>query len=512
MKPSIPYLLHSYLRNLGIRIDSLRIRDLYVRYPLPHSIRSLSDTLDELNIGNMVCALTFEQLFEIDGAFIVVVGKDEYPFFIVERLDRERKIVSLHSATGKRFSLTFDQFQMGWDGTVLMAEKTEDTKEDGRFMYQIKQGLWFIDRTEGYWLSALMIYILFWGAMQAPEISSLRYFIKIVGVVISLVVVIKASLNSRLAQRFCRYGKRADCNEVFQSVGAMIFGWISLGELSLAYFSASLFWGIFMAVNPAAVFPLLDALGILLVIYSLGWQFYYKKWCSLCLLIDLVLVVDFVTEILLWNNFQNMLNIEFYPDFINFGLLFTLCLLGVKSIITMAKKNIDIHNLKYKNERLLSSVETFWMLLRNQPEEPINSNDIPAICNYKEAEHTITVVMNPSCPKCAAVHEMISSLNDYRVNLVFVVNNGDERSHNAALVMITSGMKYNWDVTDNVIKNWYSQQVLPEFLEPHYHAEDDLKAQMDYCRNIHLEGTPTILIDNRRLPEMYDVEDLKMLL
>lgn len=512
MNISIPYLIHSYIRKLGIRIDILRIKDVYARHPLPHSIRALSDTLDELHVENMVCNLDFEQLFEIEGAFIVVAGKDEYPFFIVDGLDKEERNISLRPASGRSVKLTFDQFRAVWDGTVLMAEKGERTEEENRLIYWIKQGLFFIDRTTKYWLSVLMVYLLFWGTVQNTDVSDMRYLVKLGGVFVSLLVIVKSSLNPRLAQRFCHFGARSDCNDVFQSAGAKVFGWISLGELSLAYFLASLVWGIFIAANPTSVFPLLDTLGLLFVAYSLVWQVYHRKWCSLCLLIDLVLIVDLCAEVLLWGEFRNMSGVEFYPDLTNFALLFALFLLSIKTSIVMAEQNMTIPHLKYKNERLLNSAEIFWMLLWKQPVEAVDSNDIPAVCNYQEAEHTITVVMNPSCPKCGRVHEIISKLDGYRINLVFVHYEGDEKSRQAALVMITAGMKYDWSVTNRVINIWYSKKELPEYLDPHYLAEGDLAAQMDYSRKIYIEGTPTILIDNRRLPDIYDAEDLKILL
>ena len=73
-------IIHNYLSLQGIRINSTRIKNLYIEHPMPHSIRSISDTLDALHIPNRVCNLEFSQLCEIDGAFIVVLGKSEYPF------------------------------------------------------------------------------------------------------------------------------------------------------------------------------------------------------------------------------------------------------------------------------------------------------------------------------------------------------------------------------------------------------------------------------------------------
>ncbi len=63
MKTPVPRLLHRFFRKTGIRIDLLKIQKVYFRHLLPHSLRSLSDTLDALQVSNMVCRLEFEQFF-----------------------------------------------------------------------------------------------------------------------------------------------------------------------------------------------------------------------------------------------------------------------------------------------------------------------------------------------------------------------------------------------------------------------------------------------------------------
>ena len=126
MNRTIPSLLHLFLRKLCMRIDLLRIREAYADHPLPRSIRSLSDTLDELHVPNMVCRLEFGQLFEIEGPFVVKAGEEEYPFFLVESLDRERQVIGLRTVAGRRLEVPFDSFRALWDGTVLLAERGED--------------------------------------------------------------------------------------------------------------------------------------------------------------------------------------------------------------------------------------------------------------------------------------------------------------------------------------------------------------------------------------------------
>lgn len=509
MKSPIPQLLHDFLNKIGIRIDLLTIHEHYVQHAMPHSIRSLSDTLDELHIFNMVCHLEFEQLLEIDGPFIAVAGNGEYPFYIIEKLDKKQQIIILCTALGTTQVLTFKQFQAVWDGIVLMAEKSDKTKEESYFLYQIKQGLAYIERTVGYWLVGLFVLLLGLVILRTPELADLRYLVKTIGVIVSLAVVLKTSFDQHLAQRFCRLGKRSDCNEVFRSAGAKMFGWVSLGELSLVYFTSSLVWGIFVATMPSAVFPWLDMLALLFVVYSIAWQIYHRRWCPLCLAIDGVLVIDFVMEVLIGRKFESDL---FYLDYLTFVLLFSIGVLSLHWLIVVLGRALEAESLHHKHERLLGSPEVFWHLFSQRSVTTVCSRMFMPINNGVDTEHTLTVIMNPSCPKCAKAHRTIRELDGYRIELVFVVNAGDKRSKDVALRLISIGLEKGWEEMNRMIAKWYEKHECPIEEAIHVDAEDILDKHMNYCREIKLSGTPYILIDDRKLPNIYDVTDLKYLL
>lgn len=51
-------LLRQFLKNKGCLIDLVTIQHIYEKHPLPHIILALSDTLDALQIPNMVCRIS----------------------------------------------------------------------------------------------------------------------------------------------------------------------------------------------------------------------------------------------------------------------------------------------------------------------------------------------------------------------------------------------------------------------------------------------------------------------
>lgn len=513
MECSVPSLLHALLRRVGIRIDIRRIGEVYGRHPLPHGIRSLSDTLDELRVGNMVCRLTPEQLAGVGGAsFIAVAGRNEYPFVLVERIDDATHCVVVRTVAGRRMELAYDRFLASWSGIVLLAWRGEETRDSAWPALAVGRIFRGVDRRAMWWLAACVALLLGWSALRQPESGDLRWLFKAAGLAVSLVAVGKASFDPHLARRLCRLGSRSDCNAVLRSAGARLFGWISLGELSAAYFAASLVWGLLFAQAPGAVFPWLASLALAAAVWSLAWQARHRMWCPLCLAIDAILAADCIGETIVWNGFQRIGFGQLATEGLSFGLAFAAGTISIRRFVAMAGKGRELERLKFKREQLLGEPGIFWHALACQPEVGADSAEFRPLDNGVRAGHTVTVVMNPSCPGCAEVHKRIASLKEWSVRLFFVVGDGDGHSRDAAVRMISACLGRPWEETHRLIGAWYERQELPARTAVHPEAERILAAHREFCRKAGITGTPTVLVDNRRLPAMYEAEDLKILL
>lgn len=171
----------------------------------------------------------------------------------------------------------------------------------------------------------------------------------------------------------------------------------------------------------------------------------------------------------------------------------------------------EIVRLRNLREQLLGIPDLFWQLLGREAEEEVDSVTAAPVSNYAEAEHTVTVVLNPSCPDCARICDVIGKLKGVRIDLIFVVDDGDRRAYDVALRLISSGITSEWGETFRLLAAWYGRGRVPA-TPIHPLAGNDLSAQLNYCRRIRIVRTPTILVDNRRLPALYDAEDLKILL
>lgn len=190
---------------------------------------------------------------------------------------------------------------------------------------------------------------------------------------------------------------------------------------------------------------------------------------------------------------------------------FAVVILLVRRFLGRVDRDAEIVRLRNLREQLLGIPDLFWQLLGREAEEVVDSVTAAPVSNYAEAEHTVTVVLNPSCPDCARICDVIGKLKGVRIDLIFVVDDGDRRAYDVALRLISSGITSEWGETFRLLAAWYGRGRVPA-TPIHPLAGNDLSAQLNYCRRIRIVRTPTILVDNRRLPALYDAEDLKILL
>lgn len=190
---------------------------------------------------------------------------------------------------------------------------------------------------------------------------------------------------------------------------------------------------------------------------------------------------------------------------------FAVAILLARRFLGRVDRDAEIVRLRNLREQLLGIPDLFWQLLGREAEEEVDSVTAAPVSNYAEAEHTVTVVLNPSCPDCARICDVIGKLKGVRIDLIFVVDDGDRRAYDVALRLISSGITSEWGETFRLLAAWYGRGRVPA-TPIHPLAGNDLSAQLNYCRRIRIVRTPTILVDNRRLPALYDAEDLKILL
>ena len=109
--------------------------------------------------------------------------------------------------------------------------------------------------------------------------------------------------------------------------------------------------------------------------------------------------------------------------------------------------------------------------------------------------------------------EILSKFEDCCIDYLLIVDEKDKNALHAAKKFITLSLSENsgWEKVNAAMNLWYTKGYLADIDEAD-NAFEILKAQNTYCYKIGVTATPAVLINGRRLPEIYDIDDLEYIL
>lgn len=509
----ITYLLYRFLTELNACPDIFKIERQLKTHPLANSMRGISDILERNGIYNIVCSIDREQLHEIPlPAVIHAENLGNNPFLIVESIDFKSGTVRLVGVGNKRMTVPLHFFLNVWSGIILLAEPAE--KKPGhykRLKSRFKRLIWTAEKRLH---TVLLIIILLTVPlnMAAGYNYGLSQLISIVlgvcGVILSYMAVVKGRLGVDTSKRLCSVRNEDMCKSVFSDRGAYLMGWISLGELSLAYFSALLVIDIF---NPASELQMIvSLLSMTAVLYSVIWQIVRKKRCGLCLLIDAVLVFYLLAECM---GQHNLPGTRLLIDAVGYSFLFTACLFGTRAIVSLLKAGQDSNEMKDRLGKFVTSEEAFFSMLSSQPRLPKETiNNLSPLVNETTGEHELLAIMSPKCGYCRELAHILMRLTDHvGIKILFLVDEEDHISVSVASGILSMREKSDFREILSALCQWYDKNIQP-YNETDKDCEDTLHAQCMFCHRIGITGTPAVFVDNRRLPDAYTFYDLEYII
>lgn len=294
----------------------------------------------------------------IGTPFIAHICSD---FVIVEKMDND-KIRFIQS--GKRITVSQDEFDKIWTGYLLLADPDESSGEPEHKKYRQQELFHVVQK------AAFILIIL---ALSASAIISnggylnlgiiLLWIISFVGVYTSYLLILNnLHIQSSYADKICSFLKHSDCNDVLESEAAKLFGILGWGEVGLGYFSANLF---IISFHPALI-PCLAFVNICVLPYSF-WSVWYQKfkakqWCPLCLLVMILLWGIFVTS--LFSGYISVSSFTLVRLFLT-GSIYLLFVLGVNMCVAAIAKGFGMENARYEINSIKANEDVFKTLLKN---------------------------------------------------------------------------------------------------------------------------------------------------
>ena len=496
------YILYRFLKELSVKISYGSIRQS-LDTPMGNTLRGISDALDEFHIVHEVYQLPAEYLKELECPFISVIQNGH--FCIVKNMNE--KEVMLISDKGKKSIVSLEFFLTIWKGTVLIIDPLQTVQQES--YYRVKQIVSYLYTYRYFIILALagMMYLFVNHAHIGETLFNLMTW---VGLAVAIGIIYKESYDKDFLQRFCKIGTVVDCNGILHSKAANIGGLVSLGEMALLYFSTLFLYTAIHGADYLMVWVLSTAIALITTLWSVVYQVIIaKKLYMLCTLLDMVIWA----QAAILYGFYHTDSLGLTPSSVVLLLLVAgLCCSIWYSLKELISANYQSIQLKTQKEALLSYPVLLDTLLSMETEIPQAESSI-VLHNEKQADRKIQIIINPHCKHCALHYKEWLRL-DTSVSLLFFISDRNRQDKEVALAVISCYIRYGFRQAMDLLGEWFDKHDTGLII--HYplvpQAEQVLEAQRAYCNKIHLQHTPFITINERKMPGIYTIEDLHYVL
>jgi uncharacterized membrane protein/thiol-disulfide isomerase/thioredoxin len=517
------------LRNLSVHIDEESVKGELDKHPDYPSLLAVSDVLTAFDIENSAFRLSFEELQNLPRPFIAYVNSHGGDLMVINEMTNDRFYVSNEKWDNHKFSA--EAFKKLYNGVVLTAEPSgvfTSPKIVSTFLNVIKYPALITGS-----LLILALTVAFHTGYLANlswQLLSLTLF-KSMGLITSVLLLVQSiDSNNPLVQILCQSQGKSDCNAILSSKAAKVpiaigIEGLTWSEVGFFYFAGTWLLLMFGGNSPAIwqALALLNFVSLPYTVYSIYYQARIaKQWCVLCCTVQALLWLEFI-PIVAKNSFSatgswNAATISA----IVICMLAPVILWGILKPLFL--KLQQLQPLKQQLRKFKYNAELFNKMLTEQPRYTIPDESWSIVLGKLEANNIITMVTNPYCPPCAKTHKLLDEFLKERGNvqarIVFTANNtnNDIKTPVSRHLMALNELK-DKTIVRKALHDWYEQKqknydawakAYPIKLNgTEYHKIDTQKA---WCKMAEVTATPTMLLNGYRLPDLYQLTDLKYML
>ncbi|MBV7270713.1 vitamin K epoxide reductase family protein [Winogradskyella luteola] len=514
MRGDLLHVLKSLLKASNIKIDNEELKIQFLTHPSYPSLHALTGVLNHFNITNAAVRLPLKEdvLDELPTFFIAQIkSEDSDDLGLVKKNAESYQIIYTEN---NKVSYTKNEFFEKFLGIVVVVEN-ENThiKPSRSFNYRDYVLIPIV-------LTILLMQFLFYKS----SIAAFIYLIlSILGLIISYTI-FKQELGEStiVGNAFCKASdENKDCNSVLNSKGAKILKNLKLSDICILYFSTTtILTYVFQITNTSySLLYLISFLALPVTIYSVYYQkFIIKKWCALCLTIATILWLQASTAFI-YNDLE--ISITIINVFVVLT-LYSLTYIIWNYISKLIKANNELYNLRLEFLKFKKNFDLFKSALSSS--ETLDTN-IPTTYDIKfgniNSNLKITIVTNPFCSHCKAVHTLIEDIlkkysESVEITIRFNVSTDQKQTQ---AVSITSRIieLFNTVGQDKCLQamhDIYGDLKPDVWIEKWGQCNDfnkfysALQENRDWCISKALNFTPVILINGKEYPKEYNRTDL----
>lgn len=194
--------------------------------------------------------------------------------------------------------------------------------------------------------------------------------------------------------------------------------------------------------------------------------------------------------------------------------------LSIWLLLPKLSESARVEDIEQEINSLKANEEVFLALLKKQPYYKVNKDDSAILFGNPESKLLITVLTNPHCIPCAKLHARIEKLLiniKSKICVQYIFASFSEELETSSKFLINEYHDHPNQALQ-IFSEWFEggkyQQATTVFAK--YNLDQD-KYNREYIRHKdwreknHLTTTPFVLINGYRLPEIYKIEDLRLM-
>lgn len=510
----------------GVKVTTKTVKEQLYLHPDFPSLLAFSDVLHEWNIPAIATRVFREQLVEIPLpaiAYLEIKGG----YFAPIRKVSSQEIEWLDTQKGWQKE-PLEEFYRKWNHVVLLLEPNENSQE-AKFNEKRKEALLTIVR-KPFLLGGLLVCLLLFGAMYAPAFSQMNwpYFAliatKLIGAGLSMLLLLSMmGTDNTLLRSICGFDSRTDCNNVLTSKAAKLWGWLGWADIGFVYFAGGLVYLLTCPLTLRGVDPS-QGTNYLLPLWGLGglalpytiWSVWYqwrvaKAWCTLCLMVQALIWVEFLIGFLLLRGFDFNNGIEAPIGGLGAFLLPAVLLVFIKKTLQDAAQ---VWPLRRELQKAKFNPEYVESLFAKQPQMPPIFEGMRVVkMGNPKAEHRLTIVTNPMCGPCITLHPEVEAFieNTDTVNCQFVF-----LASPTSLPLVQRIMSLPNERAVEGMHRWYtgkyrdvetwSKDVNAD--APKAEVNQQIQLHRQWCDLAEIQATPTLYLNGRQMPLAYHLSDV----
>ncbi|BFP41744.1 hypothetical protein FGF1_25890 [Flavobacteriaceae bacterium GF1] len=508
-------LLELLYRNRTSSVSEEEIKLQLISHPEYPSLKSVTDTLDYFEIGNIAAKVPKDALSDLPNSFLTLIKETDRNEELVLISKKKGKIV-LQNQRGEKLKILPEAFLEIWTGTLIAVEK-EEHKTIGFKLFGRPQLL----------LGVLAVLILGGMAIADMDILTIVYtFLSCLGLTTS-VFIIKTDVGTEdsISKKICNMlsSKPVGCSAVISSKSSVLIKNISLGDASIIYFSSVLLTTVTLGIHGSLPFTI-AILSLPMVAYSIYVQAtQLKAWCVLCLILSTILVGQFTILVLAHTNWQ--FPIAYTLKALSLGLLITLFWLSYKKHYLSTQK-------LFKTKKEYLGLKRNYTFFKNALEQgkvkkltKVEEHHSITFGSTSPSRLQITAYTNPLCGFCTeafkAYHKILNMPTiEVSVELIFntpqEIENPSYQISKRILELYKEDKLKAWES----LESWFSNRDIGVWQEKFgpsnnntFLGNEILDAHRSLCKENGIHHTPETCIEDYKFPrKYYDYNDLHLLI